>query len=73
MNLSYEEIALLRGLKFAGNAYISAGEHNMALSLCERGLAAAWPTQGGFNAWRITPKGEAAIAPYESLFGDLMR
>lgn len=58
--ISPKEFEMLHGLYFAGNTYISASEHNHALSLCARGYAEAWTTMGGFHAWRITKKGTEA-------------
>lgn len=60
-SLTADDLHALHGLLYAGHAYISASEHNMALSLCERGYAEAWMTIGGFAAWRITDKGKKCL------------
>lgn len=60
-HLTVSEVLALWGLLFAGNAFISASEHNMALSLCARGYAEARTVQWGMHAWRITDKGRVAV------------
>lgn len=65
MALTSREFEMLNGLRYSGNTYLSASEHNVALALCERGLAQAWTVASGFHAWRITEAGLSEIVAEE--------
>lgn len=64
-DLTPAEYDLLNGLRYAGQPYVSASEHNLAIALCERGLANAWQAHSGAYMWRLSRDGLSALIAYE--------